>query len=348
MQHFRTSCILPRGSSRASPFAIALLIRFYRGRFDIDMYENSFRLRGKTYDYKIQYESSKKMFLLPKIDDIHQLIVIGLDPPLRQGQTRYPFIVMQFKRDEDIQLDLNITGEQMEGKYKDRVKASYDAPIWHVVTSLFKDLGGKKVIQPAKDWTSRGGQKAVKCSIKANEGHLYFMDKSFLFVPKPTTYIAKEKINLVTMSRVGGAVSASRTFDINFSLKTGEDFQFSNINREEQQPLEEFFKSRDIKVRNEMAEESMMVAKTLKDAQESSDEEVVGADRGSADDDSEEEDEDFKDEDESDVAEEFDSNAASSSGGDSDAEMEDADGDADGDEDTAAKVERPKKKTKTG
>ena len=308
------------------------------------MYETSFRLRGKTYDYKIQYDSAKKYFLLPKTDDVHQLIVIGLDPPLRQGQTRYPFIVMQFKREEDIQLDLNLTGEQLDEKYKDKLQSTYDGPIWHVVTSLFRGLGAKKVIQPAKDFSSRGGQAAVKCSIKANEGHLYCMDKSFLFVPKPATYIAREKVNLITMSRVGGAVSASRTFDINISLKTGEEYQFSNINREEQQPLEDFFKSRDIKVRNEMAEETMMVAKTLKEADVSSDEEVAGADRGSADEDSEEEDEDFKDEDDSDVAEEFDSNAASDSSGDSDAEMEDADGDAD----TAAKVERPKKKAKTG
>jgi structure-specific recognition protein 1 len=81
----------------------------FRGRFDIDMYESSFRLRGKTYDYKIQYSSIKKFFLLPKNDDTHTLIVLGLDPPLRQGQTRYPFLVMQMKLDEEISLELNMT-----------------------------------------------------------------------------------------------------------------------------------------------------------------------------------------------------------------------------------------------
>ena len=80
-----------------------------RGRFDVDMYENSFRLRGKTYDYKIQYEHIKKFMLLPKPDDMHTLITIGLDPPLRQGQTRYPFLVMQFKREEEVIIELNMT-----------------------------------------------------------------------------------------------------------------------------------------------------------------------------------------------------------------------------------------------
>lgn len=73
------------------------------------MYENSFRLRGKTYDYKIPYENIKKFMLLPKPDDLHTLISIGLDPPLRQGQTRYPFLVMQFKREEEITIELNMT-----------------------------------------------------------------------------------------------------------------------------------------------------------------------------------------------------------------------------------------------
>lgn len=80
-----------------------------RGRFDVDMYETSFRLRGKTYDYKIQYDSIKKFMLLPKPDEIHTLICMGLEPPLRQGQTRYPFVVMQFKREEEVVIDLNMT-----------------------------------------------------------------------------------------------------------------------------------------------------------------------------------------------------------------------------------------------
>src|ERR1700744_70496 len=55
-----------------------------RGRFDIQLYENFVRLVGKTYDQKISHDRIKKFFLLPKPDEIHQLITIGLDPPLTQ------------------------------------------------------------------------------------------------------------------------------------------------------------------------------------------------------------------------------------------------------------------------
>lgn len=101
--------LTPRSVCPENLQRVMTMLNPLRGRFDIDMYESSFRLRGKTYDYKIQYEHIKKFMLLPKPDDLHTLITIGLDPPLRQGQTRYPFLVMQFKREEDVIIDLNMT-----------------------------------------------------------------------------------------------------------------------------------------------------------------------------------------------------------------------------------------------
>lgn len=139
------------------------------------------------------------------------------------------------------------------------------------MVKIFRGLSGKKVILPSKDFVrsashlrefpahlhdesyitsfpgtrssrrqrtltnlnnSHHGHSGVKCSIKANEGLLFCLDKSFMFVPKPATYIQIENISVITMSRVGGAVSASRTFDITISLKGGMgEHQFSNINR---------------------------------------------------------------------------------------------------------------------
>jgi len=334
-----------------------------RGRFDIDMYEKSFRLRGKTYDYKIQFDAIRKFMLLPKPDDVHMLIVIGLDPPLRQGQTRYPFIVMQFKKDEEVTLDMNMTEDQL-AQYEGKLQGRYEAPIANVVAQVFRGLTNKKVIQPSKDFSSHHGQCGVKCSIKANEGHLFCLDKSFMFVPKPATYITIDNIALITLSRVGGAVSASRTFDITITMKNGAgEYQFSNINRseavvsvpkiieltrinrEEQQSLEDFFNVKNIRYKNEMVDDNRALLAAMKDEAdlESSDDEVV-ANRGSADEDSESADDDFQASDESEVAEEFDSNAASDSDG-SDEEMADADGDVEDDDDEEEK--RPKKKAKS-
>ena len=205
-------------------------------------------------------------------------------------------------------------------------------------------------------------QSGVKCSIKANEGHLFCLDKSFMFVPKPAQYIAFDSISVIVLSRVGGAVSASRTFDITIQLKGGAgEHQFSNINREEQKPLQSFFEQKKLKVKDEMLEEqAQLLQQALKDADVSSgdeedEEEVVGPrpDRGSADEDDESVDEDFQSGSSSDVAEEFDS-AHESSGSGSDEEMGDADAQQEVEERPAKKgresvvEERPKKKVKTG
>jgi structure-specific recognition protein 1 len=170
--------------------------------------------------------------VLPKPDDMHTLITIGLDPPLRQGQTRYPFLVMQFKRDEEVNLDLNMKEELLDTKYKEKLQSHYEAPIAVVVADIFRGLSGKRVTRPSRDFISHHEQSGVKCSIKANEGHLFCLDKAFMFIPKPATYISMDNIASVTMSRVGGAMAASRTFDITFSMKGGmAEHQFSNINR---------------------------------------------------------------------------------------------------------------------
>ncbi|KAI9681439.1 MAG: FACT complex subunit [Caeruleum heppii] len=377
-----------------------------RGRFDIDLYESSFRLRGKTYDYKIQYDSIKKFMLLPKPDELHCLITIGLDPPLRQGQTRYPFIVMQFKSDEEVEIDLNMTEDLLKDKYEGKLQSHYGAETHKVVAQVFRGLAGKKIFlypsqvdalmrnmeiseredvarrlkdkdkenQPltcVPDVSSFHHAKGVKCSIKANEGHLFCLDKSFMFVPKPATYISFENIASITMSRVGGAISASRTFDITITLKGGAgEHQFSNINREEQTPLEDFFKVKNLRTKNEMTEDSSaLIAAALKDEDmASSEDEVIAARRGS-DDDEESVDEDFHASSDSDPAEEYDSAHESSGGsGDEDEEMGDAEADdkvvveddgvddgdggddnsGDGDEGDGEEKKRPTKKVKVG
>lgn len=49
---------------------------FIRGRYDIDMFPNFLRLRGKTYDYKILYSSITRLFLLSP-DDLHVEMVVS-------------------------------------------------------------------------------------------------------------------------------------------------------------------------------------------------------------------------------------------------------------------------------
>lgn len=53
-----------------------ILVLTPRGRYDVDMFPEFLRLRGRTYDYKIIYTSISRLFLLPK-DDLHVLFIVS-------------------------------------------------------------------------------------------------------------------------------------------------------------------------------------------------------------------------------------------------------------------------------
>jgi structure-specific recognition protein 1 len=207
-------------------------------------------------------------------------------------------------------------------------------------------------ISALTELNSHRNQYGIKCSIKASEGFLYCLEKAFMFVPKPATYIAYEQTQSITFSRVSGAVSALSTFDISVVMKNGAgSSQFSNINREDLKALEAFFKLKGLRVKNEIDEDANLLAAALREQDmDDSDEEVVNAkaDRGSADEDEESVDEDFQADSESDVAEEFDSaHESDGSGSESDQGESGVDDDDEADDDEEEEEERPKKKKKT-
>lgn len=80
-----------------------------RGRFSLEFFQDSLRLVGKSTDYRVPFTSIHRIFLLPKVDDLHVQLVLGLDPPIRQGATRYPFLVAQWPKDEEVDAELNLS-----------------------------------------------------------------------------------------------------------------------------------------------------------------------------------------------------------------------------------------------
>ena len=59
-----------------------VLVLTPRGRYDVDMFPDFLRLRGKTYDYKMVYSSISRLSLLPK-DELHILFIVCSFPAFR-------------------------------------------------------------------------------------------------------------------------------------------------------------------------------------------------------------------------------------------------------------------------
>ncbi|KAI9342529.1 hypothetical protein BDR26DRAFT_801828 [Obelidium mucronatum] len=224
-----------------------------RGRFEVDMFATFFRIRGKSNDYRILFNSIKRMFLLPKPDELHTMFVIQLDPPLRQGQTRYPFLVFQFDRDEEIDAEIKLDQEAITAQYDTRLRKDYDGPVFMVVSEIFKGLSNINIITPGMSYKSTQNHAGVKCALKANEAFLYPLEKSFVSVPKPATLIPHADVNSVTFSRVNSASSSTKTIEMKISTAGGE-YAYTSISREEYQNLAEYCRNKKLRVTTEIGD----------------------------------------------------------------------------------------------
>ncbi|KAL4250538.1 FACT complex subunit POB3 [Abortiporus biennis] len=318
-----------------------VLVLTPRGRYDVDMFPEFLRLRGKTYDYKIMYASIAKLFLLPK-DDQHVLFILGLSNPIRQGQTRYQYLVMQFSREEEITAELNMSEEEI-AKY-DRLKKSYEDPTFEVVSGVFRALSGKKIVG-AGSFQSRDGHPGIKANLKAVQGDLFMLEKYIFFVSKQPTLIELSDIYQVVFSRLGAGMgaTAARTFDLKIVTKEGPEYTFTSINKEEYEGTEAYLKEKKVRVKNEMMEGELILGADDEDEEmqsvASSGEEAPKPRLGGDEDDDSEDDEDFQ-------ASSSDEGSPSESSSDSEGghTASDASGDRELTKSVKGKAKAPKKK----
>lgn len=92
-----------------------------RGRYEIEFTRRHIKLHGKSYDYTMFFTNISRMFLVPKPNSPHVNFILGLHQAMRQGQTRYPYVVMQFDAEEDIELEINMPPSDLEAMKLDKV-----------------------------------------------------------------------------------------------------------------------------------------------------------------------------------------------------------------------------------
>ena len=75
------------------------------------------------------------------------VFVLSLKSPLRQGNTSYPYIVMQFKKDFEQEIKIRLKPEQIK-EYGEALKEEYSGPLYDIVTKIFKIIVGVNIIIP--------------------------------------------------------------------------------------------------------------------------------------------------------------------------------------------------------
>ncbi|XP_056295678.1 FACT complex subunit SSRP1a [Pseudoliparis swirei] len=313
-----------------------------RGRYDIRIYPTFLHLHGKTFDYKIPYTTVLRLFLLPHKDQRQMFFVISLDPPIKQGQTRYHFLILLFSKEEDLSLSLNMSEEDVERRFEGKLSKNMSGSLYEMVSRVMKSLVNRKITVPG-NFQGHSGVQCITCSYKASSGLLYPLERGFIYVHKPPVHLRFEEISSVNFAR---GTTTTRSFDFEIETKQGNQFTFSSIEREEYGKLFDFVNAKKLNIKNRGFKEGM---KGKIDEYSDSDEDQHDAylermkaegkirEEGNESEESDgESDESFNPgEEDDDIAEEYDSNASASDSSD--------DGDAsDNDGSKKPKVKKPK------
>lgn len=80
------------------------------------------------------------------------------------------------------------------------------------------------------------------------------LEKYIFFVSKQPTLVEIADIHQCVFSRVGASMgaTAARTFDLKIVTKSGPEYTFTSINKEEHEATETYLKDKKVRIKNEM------------------------------------------------------------------------------------------------
>uniref|UniRef100_A0A131Z369 FACT complex subunit SSRP1 n=1 Tax=Rhipicephalus appendiculatus TaxID=34631 RepID=A0A131Z369_RHIAP len=217
-----------------------------RGRYDIKIFPSFIQLHGKTFDYKIPLTTVLRLFLLPHKDNRQVFFVLSLDPPIKQGQTRYHFLILLFNKEEDTSIELALSDADIKEKFDDKLQKNMSGPTFEVISRVMKAVVQRKITVPG-NFKGHGGTNCITCSYRAGNGLLYPLERGFIYIHKPPVHIRFDEISCVNFARSGGS---TRSFDFEVEAKSGLVHTFSSIEKEEYGRLFDYVSEKKLRIKN--------------------------------------------------------------------------------------------------
>lgn len=217
-----------------------------RGRYDIKIFPSFIQLHGKTFDYKIPLTTVLRLFLLPHKDTRQVFFVLSLDPPIKQGQTRYHFLILLFNKEEETSIELTMSEEDIREKFEDKIQKNMSGPTFEVISRVMKAVVQRKITVPG-NFTGHGGTNCITCSYRAGNGLLYPLERGFIYIHKPPVHLRFDEIACVNFARSGGS---TRSFDFEVEAKSGLVHTFSSIEKEEYGRLFDYVSDKKLRIKN--------------------------------------------------------------------------------------------------
>lgn len=169
------------------------------------------QMLGTPYTFNISYENLDSSFILQKGQTSRYAFVICLKSPIRVGNQKYQNLVLETNDDRETTIEFNVSQEELSAKYTG-LEQTMTNTLSNLMGKVFKGITGTKVLIPQKFTAARGGF-SIRCTVKANDGLLYPMAKSFIFIHKPTLIIKFDDIASVEFERYTPNANAGKCLE---------------------------------------------------------------------------------------------------------------------------------------
>ena len=149
-------------------------------------------------------------------------------------------------------MTINMEEDVMEKRFGDKLEQLESGFTPSVLAKVFSAFTGKKVqtIKKGSGFNAAGDDKSksIRCSMKANDGFLYPLEKAFFFISTKPAMVEYDRVASVEFNRVeqSGTANASRSFDLTCALKDGGATQFVNLARSEYKKLYDYLVTRKV------------------------------------------------------------------------------------------------------
>lgn len=115
-----------------------------RGKYALQLTASYIYMQGAQYAYKIAYTDISSYYLLNKPDGGRMSFVIALDKPIRQGNQKYQYLVLETHK-ADHTLTLNLSDEELQRDYDGQLTKQMKMPLSNLIAKIFKVLSQKSV-----------------------------------------------------------------------------------------------------------------------------------------------------------------------------------------------------------
>ena len=255
-----------------------------RGKYSANFYAKEFKIHGNSYTFSIRYSNILKAFKLNMPEDDNVCVVFNLDKPIRQGQTEYSWLYIQFKKSKEVEVEFFAKPELL-ARNKIALPESNTGIFHELFLQVFSAVSKIHItgFTEKKDEPSRHEElnpKLIKCFFGPSPGTLFIFPSSLLFLGKKIINFRFDEIVQASLHRVS---TTNKTFDLGLTLRAAGTHVFSSIDKADLESITDVFKKHGTNIVN--ATDTENVNNNDYESEDEEDEDEDEDDEGSEDED---------------------------------------------------------------